>query len=215
MPEVTVLTPSMRKKGLKFVERSLKEQTFRDFEWVVQYSQPKNKCDLCHQLNLGLKKAKGKWIVMLQDYMKAPPNGIERFLEDADESKLITGSVPVTTDWKTLKYDWRDWHEGGKIEPHQWEANWAIAPKQAFFDVGGYDEEYDNYWSCENVNIAERMAMLGYTFWIQPDNKAVHFLHDEVEKHPWRCKFNADFNAKVLEETKEGKRPIKLKYLGQ
>jgi glycosyltransferase involved in cell wall biosynthesis len=212
---VTVLTPSFRKKGLKTVEESLKNQTYKNFEWIVQFSNPVKGCDLCHQLNLGLKKAKGEWIVMLQDYMKAPRNGIERFLEEANDTRLITGSVPVTTDWQNIKYDWRDWHEPGPIEPFQWEANWAIAPRQAFFDVGGYDEEYDSYWSNENVNIAERMAMIGYAFWIQPDNKAVHFLHDEFEKHPWRHKFNPEFHNRVMEETRNGTRPVKLHYLDQ
>ena len=177
-------------------------------------SEPKEKCDLCRKLNRALKKAKGKWIVMWQDYISAQPDALEKFLKVADEKKFITGSMGMTLDWKTIKWDWRAYRQGfQEIQYYEWEADWAIVPKEAFFKLGGYDEEYDNYWSMENVNLAFRASKIGYTFWVLPDNKAIQFAHDKVEKHPFRHKWNPDFHNYKIRKIEMNESPIKLNYL--
>lgn len=213
LPLISVITPSIRPEGVAFVEASLKEQTFKDFEWILELSKEKEKCDLCHKLNEGLKKSKGKWIVMWQDYIKAPPDGLEKFLKVADEKKFITGALGHTTDWENIKWDWRAFRKWQPIQYYEWEADWAIAPRKAFFELGGYDEEYDNYWSIENVNLAFRAEKLGYTFWVLPDNKAVHFEHDTIQKHPFRHKIDADWHSYKIRKIDMGEEPIRLKYL--
>ena len=211
MPIISVITPSIRKEGLKIVEDSLKQQTFRDFEWIVRYSEPKEKCDLCHQLNQALKLAKGKWVVMWQDWITAPEDGLEKFLKVADEKKFITGSMGITKDWKTIKWDWRAYRSGfQEIQFYEWEADWAIAPLKAFYELGGYDEEYDNYWGMENVNLAFRAKKLGYTFWVLPDNKAIHFSHPVA---PSKKNRDTDFHNYKLRKIEMGEEPIKLNYL--
>lgn len=213
-PIISVITPSIRSKGVKVVEESLKEQTFRDFEWVLELSEPKDKCDLCQKLNRALKRSKGKWIVMWQDYIKAPPDGLAKFLEVADEKKFISGAMGVTLDWKDIKWDWRVHRERmSELPYYEWEADWAIAPRTAFYELGGYDEEYDEYWSMENVNLAFRAQKLGYKFFVLPDNKAIQFAHDKKEKHPFRHKWNPKFHQYKIRRIDMGTLPIKLKYL--
>lgn len=209
---ISILTPSIRPKGLEVVQESLAKQTFQDFEWLVEMGRPP-KCDLAQALNRMLKRAKGKWIVMLQDYIKIEPDGLERFLKVADEKKVITGVGGKTTDWKNIKWDWREVGEFRQIPYLNWEGDWAIAPLKAFQDVGGYDEEYDKHWSFDNVEIAFRMEKLGYTFWVLPDNKSVHFDHDKFEKHPFRERFNPDFHNQNIRDIDMGKKPVKLNYL--
>lgn len=196
------------------VKACLEEQTFKDFEFILELSEPGEQCDLCQKLNRAIKKARGKWIVMYQDYISIEPDGLEKFLRVAHENRFITGSMGVTADWKTIKWDWRSYRQGfQQIQYYEWEADWAIVPRQAFFELGGYDEEYDNYWSMENVNLAFRAERLGYTFWVLPENKAIQFAHDKFIKHPFRSKWNPSFHNYRIRQIDMGEIPTKLNYL--
>ena len=188
--KISVITPSIRPKGLEITQKCLAEQTFQDFEWLVEIGIPERGNDLSRALNRMIRRSKGEYIVMLQDNIKIGKDGLEKFLEVANEKKLICGAGGKTTDWENVKYDWREAGEYREVDYMKWEGDWAIAPRKAFLDVGGYDEEYDNHWSFDNVEIAFRMSKLGYTFWVLPDNKSIHYDHDKFEKHPYRDKFN-------------------------
>jgi len=213
MPLISILTPTIRPKGLEIVQKCLAEQTYQGFEWLVEVGIPEKGNDLCKAINRMLKRAKGKWIVMLQDYIKILPDGLERFLKVADEKKFITGSMGITEDWKDIKWDWRAFRKFEPIQYHECEADWMIAPKKAFFELGGYDEEYDNYWGMENVNIAFRAEKLGYTFWVLSDNKAIQWAHDKFIKHPFRARWNPLFHQDKIRQIDMGESPIKLNYL--
>lgn len=214
MVEISCITPSIRPEGIKTTINTLKEQTFKNFEHIIELSEPKESCDLCQKLNRALKKAKGKYIVMLQDWISIEPDGLEKFLKFADDKKFITGSMGVTSDWKNIKWDWRTYRQGfQEIQFYEWEADWAIAPKKAFFELGGYDEQYDQWWSLENVNLAYRASKLGYTFWVLPDNKGIQYAHDKFEEHPFRKKFNPMMHNYIIREIDMGESPIQLNYL--
>ena len=212
MPLISIITPSIRPEGLKVVQECLSKQTIQDFEWLTEIGiPPKN--DLSAALNRMLKRAKGKWVVMLQDYIKISDDGLEQFLKVADEKKLICGSGGKTTDWENVKWDWRATQGFREVDYLQWEGDWAIAPLQAFKDVGGYDEEYDKYWSFDNVELAFRLSKMGYTFWILPTNKSIHFDHDKFTKHPFRERWNPDFHNNNIRNIEMGNKKIKLSYL--
>lgn len=214
MPEITVITPSIRPWGVKTVKSCLEEQTFQDFEHIVKLSEPKDKCDLCKKLNEALKEAKGKYIVVWEDYISAPPDTLEKFMKVADPKRFITSAGGTTTDWKTIKWDWRHHRQGfQEIEYQHWEMDLAIAPKQAFVELGGFDEEYDEHWSNENVNLAFRASKLGYTFWLQPEIKSIQWAHDKFIKHPFRERFDPDWHAYRIRKIDMGEFPIKLNYL--
>jgi len=212
--KISIITPTIRPKGLAIIQKSLAQQTVQDFEWLIDIGIPSRGYDLNKALNRLLKRARGEWIVMWQDYIKAPPDALKKFLEVADPKKFITGACGKTLNWKDIKWDWRANRKSfEEIEYYEWEADFAIVPLKAFYDIGGYDEEYDQYWSNENVNTACRAKMLGYTFWVLPNNQAIHFDHDKVFKHPFRHTFNPDFHNKKLDDIKIGIAPIKLPYL--
>jgi len=214
MPGISILTPTIRPQGLEIVQKCLAEQTFQDFEWLVEVGIPERGHDLCKALNRMLKRAKYDFIVMLQDYISILPDGLERFLKVADEKKFITGAMGITPNWKTIKWDWRAYKQGfQEIQYYEWEEDWAIAPKKAFFEVGGYDEEYDNYWAMGNVNIAFRAMKLGYTFWVLPDNKAIQWQHDKFQKHPFRDRYFPIFHQDKIRKIEMGESPLILNYL--
>lgn len=210
---ISILTPSIRPKGLAIVQKCLAEQTCQDFEWLVEMGIPTRGCDLSRAFNRMIRRAKGEWIAILQDYTKIKPDGLERFLEIADPKKLYTGAVGKTLDWKNVKWDWRKSGKFREIEYRHWEIDWGFAPLQAFKDVGGFEEEYDQFWSIENVEVAFRMSKLGYKFYVMPDNKAIHYDHDKVFKHPFREKYNPMFHSARIQDIEMGNKPIKLDYL--
>jgi len=217
MPKISVISVSIRPKGLTITQKCLAEQTEQSFEWITELGIPQRGNDLSRALNRALRRAKGKWVVMLQDYIRIPKNGLQRLLEVAGEKKLVCGSMGKTLDWKNIKWDWRYYwdleHKGKPIEYYKWEGDWAIAPLKAFKDVGGYNEEYDDFWSFDNVELAFRLNELGYTFWVQSDNKAIQYDHDKVFEHPFRKNYSPEFHDANLQDMKMGIKPIKLNYL--
>jgi len=214
MPKITVITPSIRPWGVKTVKACLEEQTFKDFEHIIKLSDPSKGCDLCKSLNQALREAKGEYIVVWQDYISAPENTLEELLKSAEGGLFVTAAMGTTLDWKIIKWDWRHYRQGfQEIEYQHWEMDLAIAPKKAFFEVGGFDEEYDEHWSNENVNLAFRVMKLGYRFFVQPSVKGIQYAHDKVEKHPFREKYNPDFHAYRIRKIDMSEYPLKLNYL--
>jgi GT2 family glycosyltransferase len=210
MPKISVLTPTIRPKGLERVMESLEKQTFQDFELLVEVGLPYKGCDLSASLNRMVKRSKGELIVMLQDYIEINYQGLERFWKRHEEypKTLMTGPKGVTKNLKScgevyytneLAWDWRTQGILHEIQPLQWEADWASAPRQAFFDVGGYDEEYDMGWSWENAEIAIRIAKAGYNFMVDPENIAIGWNHNDFEPHPFN--FPGNLNSHRFDET--------------
>jgi len=212
---ISILTPSIRPLGLEVTQQCLARQTFQDFEWLVEIGIPEKGCDLSAAWNRMLRRAKGEWIVLLQDYIKIPKDGLERFIRNLEDQSLFTGSVGKASNLKyeEPEWDWRNYGKTKEVDYMHWEADWAIAPKKAFFDVGGFNEEYDQFWSSENVEIAFRMSKIGYKFFVMPNNRAVQYDHDKAFKHPFREKFCPEFHNANLDDIRMGKKPIKLNYL--
>lgn len=201
----------------------LKNQTFQDFEWLVEVGLPHKGCDLSASLNRMLKRANGELIVMLQDFIAINPDALQKFWDLYQEhpKTLFTapkGVVESLEEFKLMnkinaKWDWRIHGIMRELQPTQWEADWASAPRQAFFDVGGYDEEYDQGWSWENAEIGVRMAQFGYNFMVDPENQALGFDHNKESQHPFNNPQN--LNNHRFEQTKRKLESglFKLEYL--
>lgn len=169
------------------------------------------KSNLNASLNAGLRQVKTEFVIFYQDFIDLSPDCFAKLLGLAD------GETFVTTCTK---------NPPGKVEdprylgvdgprpcmPEEWEANVAIAPMKAIRELGGFDEEYDNGWSWDNVNLAERAAMLGYKFILDESNRPQllpHPLaHKEGELEP-----NGEFHVKRMQEIRDGKRSIRCNYL--
>ena len=140
---------------------------------------------------------------------------MQRFWDAYQESKKTFYTAPVgkTLDWKAITWDWR--HNGKKrnINPPEWEMDWACAPLEAFYEIGGLDEDFDRGWSWDNVNIALRVEKAGYKFMVLPNNIAIAFDHDRVMEHPFRNKLaNNDTLSEIKKDDIE-KGNWKLDYL--
>jgi len=188
-------------------ERTLKGQTFKDFEWLNELN-TSGKVDFNQAMNRMLRKAKGELIVSLQDYIEINPDGLKNFWEAYQKNKKTVFTAPVAKNRGTIEWDWRihktdcDWQ--------QWEIDWGATPLSAIQEVGGFDERLDEYWGFDNVNLGLRLNMAGYKVLCLPENRAWAFDHDAHEEHPFRKLINPDFHNQRLDEIRRG---LKLNYL--
>lgn len=211
---ISVLTPTIRPKGLDAVQESLEAQEYQDFEWLVEVGLPSKGCDLNAAMNRMLRRAKGDIIVSWQDWITCPPATLGRIAEFHRMSEMTAFTYPVAKydfNFEAGRFDWRQ-NTNGPIPYHQWETDLASAPKQMFLDIGGYDEEFDKGWSWDNVNVGHRARMAGYHFRCCPIVFGRAWDHDKTVPHPFRGKTeNGDLSA--LKSVDIAKGEWKLKYL--
>lgn len=210
--KVSVLTPSIRPEGLKIVQQSLEQQTFQDFEWLVEIGIPGQGHDLNAAYNRMLRRARGEIIVSLQDYIKTRPDYLQRFVEAFQPDTFITAPVGKV---KNLEYtgpavwDWRA-YEDAKPDWKCWEIDSGMAPREALFAIGGFDEELDQHWSCDNLNVGKRAHLAGYQFANLFNNPVLAYDHDAFIEHPFRKHWRPLFNDQRMREFEMG---LKLTYL--
>lgn len=161
-------------------------------------------------LNRLLKRSKGEIIVMLQDCIEIPDNFLETIVKEYDGSFT---TYPVgKRNGDSIDWDWRT-NNNREIQPYEWEADLAVAPRKAFFDVGGYDETFCDGWSWENVEIAYRVNVAGYKFKCSNSVSGVAIDHDKEIENPFRNKKpNNDWRARNT-QTLCNAGDFKLNYL--
>ncbi len=213
MIKISVLTPSIRPEGLKIVQECLARQTFKEFEWLTEIGIPGNGHSLNADYNRMLRRAKGELMVSYQDFLKIPDDGLERFWKAYQENPRTFYTAPMgkvdSYDQELARWDWRNYNVF-KMKSSNWEIDWGSAPISALKEIGGFDEELDKYWSCDNVNVAFRAELAGYTFDNLIDNKAIALDHDKTQEHPFRKNFKPEFNDMRMKLFAEG---LKIDYL--
>lgn len=197
---ISVLTPSIRPQFLYITQKCLERQKFQDFEWLVEIGLRDRGFTLPSDMNKMLKRAKCERIVILQDCIEISDDALEKI--NALSNDLWTFPVGQVDDFvtKVPEWDWRIDHPGELPGAHYWETDFACAPTQAFFDVGGYDEEFNKGWSWDNVEIARRMYRSGYKGFCDPSIKGVAIRHDKLTEHPFRT--TRESNDKRAEKSK-------------
>ena len=190
MRKITVITPSVRPDGLKLVEKALKRQTFRDFDWIVQGKggEIPDNCvwRLNRDYNIAIQKAKGELIVSWQDWTYANPDVLERFWNHYQEEPktLVTGVGNKYQDdtWTVMTWkDPRERSDQGSYYPcyfNDIEWNFCAVPKQALYDVGGFDEYLDRWYGMDGYSVVDRINMIGgYDFKIDQGIKSYSLEH--------------------------------------
>lgn len=197
--KISVITPSIRPEGLKVVQESLARQYEQNFEWLVEVGLGQ-KHDLNAAFNKMIRRAKGDLIVFLEDYTKVPEWGLSKFwmAYKDNPNTLFTAPLGKVNNWSddNVKWDWRAHKQSEKQVDYTdcgWntcELDWGAIPKKILFDIGGFDEELDKWWSMDNVSVGKRADLLGYKFKCVFSNPAVAYDHDAHMPHPFRAKFN-------------------------
>lgn len=206
--KISVLTPSIRCEGLKIVQQSLEKQTFTDFEWLVEIGIPGKGHDLNKSYNRMLRRAKGELIVSTQDYVKARPDYLQRFWEAymKHPDTFLTAPVGKVDNLEytgSAVWDWRA-YEDAKPDWKCWEIDSGAAPLAALKAIGGFDEELDQYWSCDNLNVGKRASLAGYKFAHVFNNPVLVYDHDAFMPHPFRKNWAPFFNDQRMKQFEMG-----------
>lgn len=197
--QITVVTPSIRPAGLERVRDSLLKQTFKNFEWLVEINWT-GETDFNEAMNRMIGRARGELIVSIQDYIAAPPDGLQRFW-DAHVEKPGFYTAPVGKilhEGDKPKWDWRV-HKDGPIYWKEWEICYGSAPRKALIEIGGFDEILDSAWGFDNVNTAYRAHLAGYEFRCLYDNESIAIDHDAFMPHPLKHKRDPELHNRRLD----------------
>lgn len=201
---------------------------------------------LAHAENQGVRQARGELIVFLQDYIHIEPDALIKFwlqyrsnpkcfvsgvgnqygkpgVEDVvDKEGMITifkepfEKKPEFIVW----YDPRIRNDMGsfyKCMPQDWEVNFAACPAEMMYDVGGFDEEYDNIgFAWDNVSVAQRAFALGYEPYLDQSNQSFTVHHEKffstgVKYDNWQDV--AHYHDEKMKKVLKGEIPIKYPYL--
>lgn len=217
--KISVVTPSIRPDGLRVMQECLANQTFKDFEWLVELGIPNQGHDLNASFNRMLKRAKGELIVFYEDYTKISPDALEKFWKAYQEhpTTFFTAPLGKVNEWGgTVSWDWRSWKQDDyqtdytNCNWNSWEIDWACAPKSALYAIGGFDEELDKYWSADNVNTGCRADLAGFKFACLFTNPAVAYDHDAHMPHPFRANYKPEFNNERMDAFRRG---LKIDYI--
>lgn len=198
-PKISIITPSIRPEFLDITQECLEKQTFQDFEWVVEIGLRNRGYTLPSDWNKLISRCKGDIIVMIQDCIRVDDDFLEKVSKLDFNKKAYTFPVSKVMKWgDEPSKDWRSFFESRAIQPHQWETDLAAAPRDLFYTVGGFDEEFDKGWSWENVEIAHRASFAGYSFDVIQDMGGIALDHDRIKPNPFRGKReNNDQRANV------------------
>lgn len=231
--KVSVITPTIRKEGLKLVEDSLKRQTFPkdDFEWLIgskfdpEISWSSWVIDdfsggywtLNRIYNRLVSIAKGTLVISLQDFIYIPPDGLQKFWDSyVDKSGIITGvgdQYEEVNKWgKPQIKIWSDprkrLDQGSFYEcyPNDAEWNWCAIPRDAFFRIGGMDEQLDTLgFGGDQLQAVQRMDAAGYKFFIDQTNESFTLRHGREDfggQEAWdknHVLFNGKYEQRMTE----------------
>jgi hypothetical protein len=212
--DFSVLTVSKRSGWEAIAAESIDRQTVKPEAWITIQegvnSPPKTKLsNLNASLNVGLRQITSEYVIFYQDFIELPEDCFEKLLSLADSRTFVTTCTPNYDGSDDRRYTGVD--KPRKCRPEEWETNVGLAPMSALRELGGYDEEYDWGWSWDNVNVAQRAAMLGYKFILDESNRPKLYPH-EMSSHT-TIPLNLERHANTIRDIRNGKRPLKNTYL--
>jgi glycosyltransferase involved in cell wall biosynthesis len=263
---VSIITPTIRRGWWNIMAHNIANQTYKNIEWIIVDDYPKNREALAKEYakkyglnirylrskkrkvkrtyglvnaeNTGWMAAKGEMIVMLQDFMLMPIDGVEQIMYTA---KKFPNSLIATVDTlfapkekpDITKEDWFDGdvYPMGKFitqnvriqnqgirstnNPMDFEHNYGAVPKKIVDDLGGWYEFFDEGLGFDNTEFAFRALAKGYEIIIDENNCAVGIDHSKALRGTPEYGLGRDENlndpryAFMVQAIKDGKLPLK------
>lgn len=204
MPKISVLSLSIRPKGLEITRESLLKQKFRDFEWLTEINCT-GEPDFNGAMNRLVSRAKGELIVSLQDYIKVPPEGLQSFWDAyKDGGEFMTAPVGQcgTEKYTNPKWDWRKHTD--KCEWNGWEIDWGACPTKLLKEIGGFDERLDGAFGMDNVIVGKKAEKAGFKFSCVKDNQVLGFDHARGSEHEFKDKRDTHMADYILRKIEMG-----------
>lgn len=232
--KISVITPSIRKEGLKLVQKALKRQNFKKFEWIVGSPEvPEVDCIWIKDIYKGgywslnriyndlIEKATGRLIVSWQDFTYANPDALEKFWDcyQTNKQAIVSGVGNKYMDDSWSAKTWQDPRErddmGSFYEcyPNDIEFNFCAFPLYSIYDIGGFDEGMDLLgFGMDGISVVERMDELGFKFYLDQTNKSYSLEHDRPKGWDKHNLLNGGYTDRKQQLMAKGTWP-KLKYL--
>lgn len=204
MVKVSIITPTIRKDGLEIVKKSLDNQKFKEFEWIivspfdpdmgiwVKDDLKGGFWSLNRAYNKGISEAKGELIVSWQDYTWADEKTLDKFwyCYELEPDTLVSavGDKYEDDTWNNKTWsDPRKRNDLGKFYPcypSDIEWNLCSCPKEAILKVGGFDEQLDFMgFGMDAYSVNERIEALGgYDFKLNQGIESFSLGHGRVDK---------------------------------
>ena len=232
---ISIITPSIRKKGVDITAECLKKQTFKNWEWIVcspylppnnavWIPEPKKKEGNTYSLNacwnMCIKRACGKLIVSIVDLTWFTPDVLERLWGHYEANpRACIGTIghqydkmdngkPVNMVWQDprARNDFGTFYE---INPNDLELCVASIPKKALYEVGGFDEEFDKYAALSEKELAFRLKAAGYSIYLDQSIEYRAIKHPRLTKN-WDERYHAgeEYYFKCLYEIENGIRKV-------
>ncbi|MDD3487661.1 MAG: glycosyltransferase family A protein [Candidatus Moranbacteria bacterium] len=207
-PRISVLTPTIRLKGLEIVRKSLEKQTFQDFEWLIGSSfDPKIKEAKWVKDNFKggfwtfnrisskmCKAAKGEVVVFWQDFIWGPRDALEKFYNNVKANDAAISGVgdqycrlddygrPVGKIWDDPRKSSRC---GILYEcfPNDWEINFAAIKRIDLERAGWFVDEADFHgYGGDNVLLAKKLDEQGMRFFLDKTLESRTLRHGRERK---------------------------------
>lgn len=243
-PLVSVITPTVRLEGLDIVHKSLEKQTYKNWEWLVGSKiDPHIKEAIWVEDNFSggiwtlnriynklIKKAHGKIIMSLQDWIWIHPDTIQKFIDDFEQmgdiiisgvgdqyEKLDEWGKPQVKIWSDPRRN-NQYGSFYEIFPQDVEWNLCALPKKFLLEVGGFDEALDKYYGMDGYQVNARMDVLKHQFYIDQGIESLTLRHGRESyggEDNWNKNnnmSNGNYQKRKDELIKSGMWP-KLKYL--
>ena len=231
--KISVITPTIRRGFGNLMAHNLSIQTYKDFEWIIVDDYAENRQNYFEQLaqryklsikylrgkeraisrrfglananNTGYKAATGELIVILQDFILIPEDGLEQLaiLHNRHPNALL---APVDVQAKSNvkeKVGTEDWYDEntqpvGEIHhksiritnmglrestnPFEFEQNYCAIPKHILDYLGGWYECMDEGLGYDNTEFAWRALESGFKLLVDELNIAICLDHWEPLK---------------------------------
>ena len=190
--------------------------------WLKSYQLTLKIYNLTKSFNQLAKEAQWDLLIYYVYMLCVDPTSVTKMWTNYNElfKKVIISAVcdqynQLDENLKPQNNVWRDPRKRAdqgtfyKAMPVDMELCFAAIPKQAFLDVGGFDEEYDRAAALGEKEGIARMFKAGYETYLDQSLEYRAFKHDrlggneEWEKH---YKIAQEMYARHIQEINEGKR---------
>lgn len=193
MPEISVIIPTLKPKDdIESVQR-LEEQSFDDYEVLVQSEDSATKAR-----NEGIRRASAEKLVFLDDDSLPTEGYLERVSELLDSESVVTGRIIHPRD-DIIKRFTGHYDQGpeARYVTRFWGCN-AASRKEVFDEVGMWNE--DIAWGHEEKELAERI-LTRYPIYYDPELTVYHRYADSVLDY-WHKQYRLERQTPYLWEQK-------------
>jgi glycosyltransferase involved in cell wall biosynthesis len=182
--------------------------------------------------NAGIRACSSDLIVSIQDDIWFPEDGLEKFWVYFQEypmgcvsgvgdkyEKLDDFGKPIVKMWEDPRRGYTWGASFSKTKPNNWELNYASVPTKAMYDIGGFDETFDQYYGWDNVDVALRLWYLEYEFYLDISNESRSLMQkmpkdwEEKNARAQKSDGSMSFFDKIQNDRVKGKYPYILNYL--